>query len=82
MKKNYREFISVSIFLNDKLVASVDGDCIKFNTDGHVFLYRDGLIVSHFPNGVWNNAKLFDKWTVERADEIVNHFNYWVSYNS
>lgn len=76
--KNYREFISVSIFLNGELVASVDGDSIHFDTDGYVFLYRDGIIVSQFTKGAWNNAKLFDKWIVERGGEVVNHFNYWV----
>ena len=76
--KNYREFISVSIFLNDNLVASVDGDCIKFDTDGHVFLYRDNFIISHFTKDAWKKAKLFDKWTVERNGEVVNHLNYWV----
>lgn len=76
--KKYREFISVSIFLNNELVASVDGDRIHFDTDGHVFLYRDNVIISHFTKGAWYNAKLFDKWTVERAGEVVNHFNYWV----
>nr|DAN87021.1 MAG TPA: hypothetical protein [Caudoviricetes sp.] len=76
--KKYREFISVSIFLNNKLVASVDGDSIHFDTDGHVFLYRDGIIVSHFTKRAWNNAKLFDNWTAERAGEVVNHFNYWI----
>ena len=76
--KNYREFISVSIFLNDELVASVDGDRIKFDTDGHVLLYRNNFIISHFTNVAWKNAKLFDKWTVERSEEVVNHINYWV----
>jgi hypothetical protein len=76
--KNYREFISVSIFLNDKLVASVHGDRIHFDTDGHAFLYLDNVIVSHFTKGTWNNAKLFDKWIDVRAGEVVNYFNYWI----
>lgn len=76
--KNYRECINVSIFSGNALIASVDGDRIKFDTSGHVFLYRGNVLVSHFPNGVWDKAKLFDKWIVERADENVNYFNYWI----
>lgn len=76
--KNYRECINVSIFSGNTLIASIDGDRIKFDTDGHVFLYRGYIIVSHFPDGVWDKAKLLDKWTVDRNDEVVNHFNYWV----
>lgn len=76
--KNYRECINVSIFYGNTLIVSIDGNRIHFDNDGHVFLYRDNVIVSHFTKGVWNNAKLFDKWTVERAGEVVNHFNYWV----
>lgn len=76
--KKYRECINVSIFSGNALIASIDGDRIKFDADGHVFLYRGVLIVSHFPNGTWNSAKLHNKWTVERGGEVVNHFNYWI----
>ncbi len=78
--KNYHECINVSIFSGNALIASIDADRIKFDADGHVFLYRENVIVSYFPNGVWDKAKLFDKWTVERTDEIVYHFNYWVEF--
>lgn len=78
--KNYREFINVSIFLNNELVASVDGDHIKFCTDGRVFLYRGAIIVSHFTSVAWNNAKLANKWTAEYAGEVINHFGYWVEF--
>lgn len=78
--KDYRECINVSIFSGNTLIASVDGDRINFDVEGHVFLYRGNVIVLHFPNGVWDNAKLFNKWTAEYSDEIVNYLNYWVEF--
>ena len=76
--KNYRERINVSIFSGCTLIASIDGDHLKFDKDGHVFLYHDNLIVSHFPKGVWDKSTLIDKWIVEWPLEVVNHFNYWI----
>nr|DAH39312.1 MAG TPA: protein of unknown function DUF1868 [Caudoviricetes sp.] len=78
--KNYRERINVSIFFGNNLIVSVDGDRIKFDEDGDVFLYSGNVIVSHFLAGVWDKAKLFDKRTAERAGEVVNYFNYWVEF--
>ena len=76
--KNYRECINVSIFSGSTLIVSINGDRIKFDVDGHVFLYRENVIVSHFPTGVWDKAKLYDKWLVVRTDGVVNHYNYWI----
>ena len=78
--KNYRERINVCIFSGNTLVASIDGDHIQFDGDGHVFLFRDKVIVAHFPKGVWDKAKLCDKWIKEWSDEIVSYFNYWIEY--
>lgn len=77
--KNYREFINIAIFSGSDLIVSIDGDKIKFE-DAHVFLYRDNVIVAHFPKCVWDKAILNAKWTDERAKESVFYLNYWIDF--
>lgn len=78
--KNYREFIHIAIFSGTVLIAGMDGDKLKFDNEGHVFLYRDGVIVAHFPNGVWDKATLISKRTVNGMYGTVFQMNYWIEF--
>lgn len=74
--KNYREFINVSIFRGNSIVFSVDCDNVNFDTDGRVWLYKDGVIIAHFAKHQFDNAYIADKWLAVYDTETVYHVDY------
>ena len=75
--KNYREFINIAIFSGTTLIASINGDALKFD-EWHVFLYCNNVIVADFPRDFFDKAVINAKWSVERAKETVFYSNYWI----
>ena len=77
--KNYREVIRLSIFSGPILLASVEGDAIKFDKYGDVFIYTGKRIVGHVPAESVGKLAIDSKRVIVFNGYTVFHVNYWLN---